>query len=101
MSEENVEIVRALNEAVELMGTFWQSFEYPRSEIEDCIASGDDVVLAVRIYGRGKASSVGSTHSPAGAHVAGREGRAVEGVRHQSGSPRSRRAAGVDGGAFS
>jgi ketosteroid isomerase-like protein len=95
MSEENVEIVRALNEAfnrrdaaaafrmfdpdvqaeshgalggdreyhrhegvLELMGTFWQSFENPRSEIEECIASGDDVVLAVRIYGRGKASGV-------------------------------------------
>ena len=38
------------------MGTFWQSFENPRSEIEECIASGDDVVLAVRIFGRGKAS---------------------------------------------
>ena len=43
---------------LELMGTFWQSFENPRSEIEECIASGDDVVLAVRIYGRGKASGV-------------------------------------------
>jgi ketosteroid isomerase-like protein len=93
MSEGNVEIVRALNDAfnhgdaavafrlldpavraeshgalggdreyrghdgvLELMGTFWQSFENPRSEIEECIASGDDVVLAVRIFGRGKAS---------------------------------------------
>ena len=93
MSEENVEIVRALNDAfnhgdaavafrlldpgvraeshgalggdreyrghdgvLELMGTFWQSFENPRSEIEECIGSGDDVVLAVRIFGRGKAS---------------------------------------------
>ena len=95
MSEENVEVVRALNDAfnqgdaatafrlldpdvqseshgalggdreyrghsgvLELMGTFWQSFENPRSEIEECIASGDDVVLAVRIKGRGKASGV-------------------------------------------
>jgi ketosteroid isomerase-like protein len=93
MSEENVEIVRALNDAfnhgdaavafrlldpavraeshgalggdreyrghdgvLQLMGTFWQSFENPRSEIEECIASGDDVVLAVRIFGRGRAS---------------------------------------------
>jgi ketosteroid isomerase-like protein len=93
MSEGNVEIVRALNDAfnhgdaavafrlldpavraeshgalggdreyrghdgvLQLMGTFWQSFENPRSEIEECIASGDDVVLAVRIFGRGKAS---------------------------------------------
>ena len=93
MSKENVEIVRALNDAfnhgdaatafqlfdpevqaeshgalggdreyrghdgvLELMGTFWQSFENPRSEIEECIASGDEVVLAVRIFGRGKAS---------------------------------------------
>jgi ketosteroid isomerase-like protein len=42
----------------QLMGTFWQSFENPRSEIEECIASSDDLVLGVRIYGRGRASGV-------------------------------------------
>jgi ketosteroid isomerase-like protein len=42
----------------QLMGTFWQSFENPRSEIEECITSSDDLVLGVRIYGRGRASGV-------------------------------------------
>jgi ketosteroid isomerase-like protein len=95
MSQENVEIVRALNDAfnrgdaatagqwidpeievetwtalgaeavyrgidgiLRLTATFWESFDDPRSEIEDCIPAGDDVVIAIRYFGRGKASDI-------------------------------------------
>jgi ketosteroid isomerase-like protein len=95
MSQENVEIVRAINEAfnrgdtetalqwvdpgieaesgvalgaegtfrgknevLKLMANFWESFDNPRSEIEECIEAGDHVVIAVRYFGRGKTSGV-------------------------------------------
>ncbi|MEK6326304.1 MAG: nuclear transport factor 2 family protein [Actinomycetota bacterium] len=95
MSEENVEIVRAINDAfnrgdattalqwvdpeieaeswvalgaegayrgkdgiLRLMASFWESFDNPRAEIEECIPAGDDVVIGVRYFGRGKASGI-------------------------------------------
>ena len=44
--------------ALDLLDSFWSSFEGHRIEIEDCIDAGDDVVVTVHYYGRGKTSGV-------------------------------------------
>ena len=38
--------------------SFWGPFEETRIEVEDCFPTGDDVVVTVRYYGRGKTSGV-------------------------------------------
>ena len=42
----------------EMLGAFWGEFEDPRIEVEEAIPAGDDVVVRVRLYGRGKRSGV-------------------------------------------
>ena len=39
-----------------MMAAFWDYFDDPRAEIEECIRSGDEVIVAVHLYGRGKTS---------------------------------------------
>jgi ketosteroid isomerase-like protein len=38
--------------------TFWSSFDQSRIDVETCTASGDDVLVALRYFARGKASGV-------------------------------------------
>jgi ketosteroid isomerase-like protein len=38
--------------------SFWDAFENHHIEIEECIPAGDDVLLTVHAYGRGKTSGV-------------------------------------------
>ncbi len=42
----------------EMMAAFWGEFEGRRTEIEEAIPAGSDVVVGVRLYGRGKGSGV-------------------------------------------
>jgi ketosteroid isomerase-like protein len=42
----------------EVLEAFWDYFEEHRIEVEECIPAGDDVVVTVRYYGRGKTSGV-------------------------------------------
>ncbi|MEK6252714.1 MAG: nuclear transport factor 2 family protein [Actinomycetota bacterium] len=49
---------RGKDGVLKLMANFWQSFDHPRSEIEECVGAGDHVVIAVRYFGRGKTSGV-------------------------------------------
>ena len=42
----------------EMLRAFWDEFDDHRTEVEECIPTGDDVVLGVRFYGRGKSSGV-------------------------------------------
>ena len=93
MSQENVEIVRAMYESwnrtggvpalqlewidsgievdlprvdtyrghdgfADALESFWDSFEDHHIEIEECVPTGDDVVLTVHYFGRGKSSGV-------------------------------------------
>jgi ketosteroid isomerase-like protein len=44
-----------LSEALE---SFWGAFAAPHIDVEDCFPAGDDVVVTVHYYGRGKASGV-------------------------------------------
>jgi ketosteroid isomerase-like protein len=60
----------------ELMATFWAAFERPRIEIEHAMPVGDDVVVGVRFYGRGKKSGV-EIDAPAWHAWRLREGKAV------------------------
>ncbi len=39
-----------------MLAAFWDSFENPRVEIEECIPIGDEVVVALHFYARGKTS---------------------------------------------
>ena len=41
-----------------VLGTFWGEFEDVRTEIEECLSAGDQVVLGLRYSGRGKSSGV-------------------------------------------
>src|SRR6266571_9530857 len=45
-------------DVMEMLRTFWDEFADQRTEIEECIPAGDDFVLGVRFYGRGKKSGV-------------------------------------------
>jgi ketosteroid isomerase-like protein len=40
------------------LDSFWDAFENHHIEIEECIPAGDDVLLTVHYYGRGKASGI-------------------------------------------
>jgi ketosteroid isomerase-like protein len=42
----------------EFLDSFWDAFKDHHIEIEECIPAGDDVLLMVHYYGRGKASGV-------------------------------------------
>ena len=62
------EVVRGLDNAgtiyrghggvSELLESFWDLFQGHRIEVEECIPAGDDVLVTVHYYGRGRASSV-------------------------------------------
>src|SRR5215207_6559395 len=41
-----------------LLEGFWDSFEEHRTDVEECIPVGDDVVVAVHHHARGKSSGV-------------------------------------------
>jgi ketosteroid isomerase-like protein len=41
-----------------VLENFWGYFEDHRIEVEECIPAGDDVVVTVHYYGRGKTSGV-------------------------------------------
>ena len=41
-----------------LLESFWDAFEEHHIEVEGCIPAGDDVLLTVHYYGRGKTSGV-------------------------------------------
>jgi ketosteroid isomerase-like protein len=95
VSQENVEIVRAVNDAfnrldpaaalrwvdpeieieshtavgirgafrgrdaaLKLLATFWESFDRPNAEIDECVAVEDHVVIDFRLFGRGKSSGI-------------------------------------------
>jgi ketosteroid isomerase-like protein len=45
-------------DVMEMLRAFWDEFEDQRTEIEECIPAGDDLILGVRFYGRGKYSGV-------------------------------------------
>jgi ketosteroid isomerase-like protein len=38
---------------------FWTAFEDHRIDLEECLPAGDDVVVTVHYYARGKTSGVG------------------------------------------
>ena len=40
----------------EWLAAFWDYFDSPRAEIEECVPTGDDVVVEVHFYARGKTS---------------------------------------------
>jgi ketosteroid isomerase-like protein len=42
----------------ELLESFWDVFERHRIEVEECVPAGEDVLVTVHYYGRGRASSV-------------------------------------------
>jgi ketosteroid isomerase-like protein len=42
----------------EALETFWSSFDESRIDVESCVASGDDVLVRLRYFARGKASGV-------------------------------------------
>jgi ketosteroid isomerase-like protein len=42
----------------EMMRRFWTEFEGRRTEVEEAIAVGSEVVLGVRLYGRGRRSGI-------------------------------------------
>ena len=42
----------------DLLETFWGAFEDHRIEVEECLPAGNDVVVTVHYYGRGKTSGV-------------------------------------------
>ncbi len=39
-----------------MLAAFWESFEDPRVEVEECIPTGDEVVVALHFYAREKTS---------------------------------------------
>jgi ketosteroid isomerase-like protein len=42
----------------DVLETFWGAFEDHHIEVEECLPAGDDVVVTVHYYGRGKTSGV-------------------------------------------
>jgi hypothetical protein len=42
----------------EALDTFWSSFDESRIDVESCVANGDDVLVTLRYFARGKASGV-------------------------------------------
>jgi ketosteroid isomerase-like protein len=40
------------------LDAFWSSFDESRIDVESCRASGDDVLVTLRYFGRGKASGI-------------------------------------------
>jgi ketosteroid isomerase-like protein len=60
----------------EMLRAFWAEFDGPRIEIQEAIAAGDNVVVGVRFYGRGKRSGV-EIDAPAWHVWSLRDGKAV------------------------
>jgi ketosteroid isomerase-like protein len=60
----------------EMLRGFWAEFDGPRIEIQEAIAAGDNVVVGVRFYGRGKRSGI-EIDAPAWHVWSLRDGKAV------------------------
>jgi uncharacterized protein len=67
---------RGHEDLLNMLAVFWDYFDEPHMEIEECIESGDGVVIGVRAFGRGKASGV-EVNMRLGQVVALREGKVV------------------------